>query len=214
MSNHPVIWVEGSIAAGKSTLCKKLAGLLDLRAFQEPIEVDYLDKFYKDPKKYAFEFQLRQLARRIGIHQLAQAEALNAIDFSGSLLDRGAPGDRVFCRLHCHYGNITPEQWTTYEILFDQAIGLIRPPALLLYLDVEPEVALERAKNRNRGAESGLTLEYLKDLRKGYLDLLAEIESKQHRWSDGIDVLRVPYNTDFLEVEPLAERIKDRLHMK
>lgn len=213
MSKGAVLWVEGLIGAGKSTLSQKLAGLLEFRAFHEPVEADYLEKFYKDPKTNAFEFQIRQLARRTGIHRLAQEEACNPIEYKGAILDRGLPGDRVFAKLHCHAGNISPEQWTTYEILFNSAIDLIRSPALLVFLDVEPDIAMERVKNRNRGAEAGLTIAYLKDLRKGYLDLLGEIEAKTHRWSDGIELMRVPWNTDHQEAGPLALAIKDRLRM-
>lgn len=207
-----VLWVEGLIGAGKSTLSQKLAGLLEFRAFHEPIDSDYLDKFYKDPAKYAFEFQMRQIVRRRKIHKLAAAEA-NHTEYKGSILDRGLPGDRVFARLHVAAGNISPEQWTTYDLMFDDMMDGIRPPALLVFLDVEPEVALERVRNRGRGAESGMTLDYLRTLRKGYLDMMSEIESKEHRWSDGLDVMRVPWNVDNQEVGPLASKIKDRLRI-
>ena len=208
-----VIWVEGLIGAGKSTLAQKLSGLLDYRAFHEPVDSDYLDKFYKDPKKYAFEFQMRQIVRRRKIHKLAISEA-NHTEYQGSILDRGLPGDRVFAKLHRFAGNITEEQWFTYELLFDEMIAEIRPPALLVFLDVQPDIAMERVKNRNRGAESGLTLEYLVTLRHGYLDLLAEIEGRLNRWSDGIEIMRVPWNIDNQETGPLAARIKDRLKIQ
>ena len=213
MFTGAVVWVEGLIGAGKSTLSQKLAGLLEFRAFHEPVEADYLGKFYTDPKRYAFEFQLRQLARRKLIHELAQSEAVAAIDYKGAVLDRGLPGDRVFAKLHVHTGNISAEQWTTYELLFNQAMSTIRPPALLVYLDTDPDVAMERVRNRNRGAESGMTIDYLKMLRKGYLDLVSEIESREHRWSDGVDILRIPWNVDFQEAAPIAAKIKDRLKM-
>jgi len=209
-----VIWVEGVIGAGKSTAGQKLAGLLEARAFHEPVEADVLGRFYQDPRRYAFEFQIRQLARRQLIHRLAEAEATAAIDYRGAILDRGLPGDRVFAKLHHQAGNISDEQWVTYELLFDDAISRIHPPALLVFLDVDPDVAMERVRNRNRGAEAGLSLDYLKTLRKGYLDLISEIEGKEHRWSDGIQILRIPWNVDHQEVGPLAALIKDKLKMK
>jgi len=213
MLRGAVVWVEGIIGAGKSTLAQTLAGLLEYRAFHEPVEPAILGKFYQDPKKMAFEFQLRQLARRQLIHRLAEAEATAAIDYKGAILDRGLPGDRVFAKLHVHAGNISEEQWTTYELLFNDAISRIHPPALLVYLDTEPEVAMERVRNRNRGAEANLSLDYLKMLRKGYLDLLSEVEGKEHRWSDGIQIMRVPWNVDHQEAAPLASAIRDRLRM-
>ena len=214
MSKGAVLWVEGIIGAGKSTLAQKLAGVLDFRAFHEPVDPDYLNKFYKDPKGEAFNFQLRQMQERIKIHKLAQEEANWGRDYKGAILDRGLPGDRVFAKMHVRYGNISDDQWVTYESIFEDAIGHINPPALLMFLDVQPDVAMERVKNRNRGAESGMTIEYLTTLRKGYLDMLSEVESRTHRWSDGLDVMRVPWNTDFQEVGLLAQQIKDRLRMQ
>jgi deoxyadenosine/deoxycytidine kinase len=120
----------------------------------------------------------------------------------------------VFAKLHKHYGNISESQWTTYELLFNHAMAKIQTPALLAFLDVEPDVAMERVKNRNRGAESSLTLDYLKMLRKGYLDLLTEIEGREHRWCEKIQLMRVPWNVDNQQVGPLAQAIKDKLRMR
>jgi deoxyadenosine/deoxycytidine kinase len=156
---------------------------------------------------------MRQIVRRLKIHKLAAAEAQHT-EYKGSILDRGLPGDRVFAKLHVHQGNISQEQWTTYDLHFNEMMNETRPPSLLVFLDVEPDVALERVKNRNRGAESGLTIEYLKMLRKGYLDLISEVESREHLWSIGIDIMRVPWNLDHQEAVPLATKIKDRLRMK
>ena len=214
MERGTVLWLEGLIGAGKSTLAQKIAGLMEFRAFHEPVEVDYLDKFYKDPRRYAFEFQLRQLARREAIHHAAQWEAITCTDFKGSILDRGLPGDRVFARLHVQMGNISAEQWMTYELLFKSAMGRLQTASLLVFLDVEPEVAMERVRNRNRGSESGLSIDYLRMLRKGYLDLMSEVESKESRWSDGLQIMRVPWNLDHQEAAPLVDKIKDRLHLK
>ena len=207
-----IIDIEGLIGAGKSTAARKLAGRLEFRAFHEPVEADYLDKFYQDPKGMAFEFQMRQVARRIWIHKAAVAEPYLG-EYKGSIIDRGIIGDRVFAKMHYQAGNISPEQWATYELLFDDAIHRIRPPALLLFFDVDPSVALERVKNRNRGAESTMDLTYLTDLRKGYLDLLSEVESREHSWSNGLSVKRIPWNADNQDIGPIAEMVKDELRL-
>ena len=73
---------------------------------------------------------------------------------------------------------------------------------------------MERVRNRNRGSESGLSIDYLRMLRKGYLDLMSEVESKESRWSDGLQIMRVPWNLDNQEAAPLVAKIKDRLHLK
>jgi deoxyadenosine/deoxycytidine kinase len=85
---------------------------------------------------------------------------------------------------------------------------------MLIFLDVEPEVAHERKNERGRAAEQGIPLKYFQDLRKGYLDLMVEIESGYHPWARGMEVYRMAWNTDHLPVEPLIEALKDKYHIK
>ena len=54
-----LIIVEGNIGVGKSTLSCQLARKLNYRVFLEPTTKNpYLEKFYKDPKRYALKLQL------------------------------------------------------------------------------------------------------------------------------------------------------------
>lgn len=60
-----IIIVEGNISAGKSTLCRRLQEELDCALFLEPTVANpFLEKFYKDPKKYALPLQLWILKQR------------------------------------------------------------------------------------------------------------------------------------------------------
>ena len=52
MKVKPLIWVEGIIGAGKSSLGKRLAEELNFRLMEEPVEENpFLEKFYDDPKR-------------------------------------------------------------------------------------------------------------------------------------------------------------------
>lgn len=196
-----VIWVEGIIGAGKSTLAKALAEALNLEAMYEPVESNpYLEDFYNDPKSVAFAMQIHLMHHRFAMQKIA---AFNATIGKGSVLDRGMPGDRVFCKMHMQAGNITGKEWQTYQMAYEIMACSLSPPSILLFLDVEPDVALERVRKRSRGAESGITLKYLSDLRKGYLDMLSEVESGRHAWSQRMAVLRVPWNADDQPLEGL-----------
>jgi deoxyadenosine/deoxycytidine kinase len=209
MLSGPIIWVEGLIGAGKSRFVTKLSNLLSLRPLFEPVDGNpYLADFYKDPKTHAFPMQIELMARRHNMQRLALAEAMTLGGYSGAILDRGLPGDRVFCKLHMLAGNISEREWDTYQLLYEIMTVEMPSPSLLIYLDVEPETALERVQKRARSAEVTITLDYLKDLKKGYLDLLSEIESGIHSWSRGISVKRLPYNTDYLPLDSLAEEIR------
>lgn len=203
-----VVWVEGIIGAGKTTLADKLAKTLGYRTFHEPVNGNpYLKQFYENPKSCAFAMQMHLMHVRFAMQKEAAYGATRGI---GSVLDRGMPGDRVFCKLHMLAGNITELEWKTYEMAYEVMACSLNPPSLLIFLDVEPEVALERVKTRARGVESGITLKYLQDLRKGYLDLMCEVESGVHPWSRGMEIRRLPWNIDHQPIEPLVASLKER----
>lgn len=203
-----VVWVEGIIGAGKSTLTKQIAEHLKLRPIYEPVDDNpLLVKFYEDPKKYAFPMQMLLMARRYAMQQLAAWEATHGADFNGAVVDRGLPGDRVFCKLHIAEGNIEAEFWDVYETFYKIMSLNLPTPSVLVFLDVEPEVAFERMQKRARAAENGVPLEYLKKLRRGYLDLLVEIESGQHAWARGMRVIRIPWNTDHQDPMSVINKI-------
>ena len=208
MRSSPIIWAAGIIGAGKSSLVKLLAKALGLEALYEPVDSNpYLKDFYVDQKRWAFPMQIELMKTRFAMQKKAAYGAALGV---GAILDRGMPGDRVFCKLHMLAGNMSEQEWNTYEGLYEVMACSLAPPSLLIFLDVEPDVALERVKERARGAEVGIDLKYLKDLRKGYLDLMAEIESGEHVWSRGMEVKRLPWNMDHQPVGPLIQSLKDK----
>jgi len=208
-----VIGVEGIIGAGKSTFVKKISGALNLRPIHEPVDAEILDAFYRDPKGNAYDFQFDMLLKRWDAHDLAQAEARSCFEYSGAIIDRTLVGDRCFAKMHHREGNISDTQWKIYERFFTKALSKFETPAVLIFLDADPSVALERVKNRNRGAEAGMNLDYLTKLRKEYLDLISEIEAKMHPWGAGMVVVREAWNVDHQEVAPIAEALKDRMKL-
>ncbi|MFX0125987.1 MAG: deoxynucleoside kinase [Candidatus Hodarchaeota archaeon] len=215
----PIIWVEGIIGSGKSTFSRMIADKLKLRLIAEPVDNEYLTIFYENPKRWAFAMQIDLLHKRYSLQKLAAYEAsLAAVgesEYQGVVLDRGLPGDRVFARLHMLEGNISKVEWRTYLRAYESMTCSLIPPSLLLYLDVEPEIAMNRVQNRDRSYErAGVPIEYLKKLHRGYLDLLVEIESGQHAWSRGMEVMRIPWNTDHQPIETIIELLRKKYGLK
>lgn len=194
---RPLIWVEGTIGAGKSTFAREVAERLGLRLIEEPVEDNiYLEKFYADPKKYAFGMQMYLLHRRYAIQQLASFEATGVGGFGGAILDRSLSGDRVFAKLHRDEGNIDVLDWETYEMAYNIMARTLLPPTLLVYLDTQPETAHLRMQKRDRKAESGVPLDYLVKLHEGYQELLDEAESGFLPWAHVVRVCRIPWDPD------------------
>lgn len=191
--------IEGLIGAGKSTLSKRLADDLGWWLLPEPVDENpVLPLFYEDPKRWAFPMQINMLHHRYRQQQVAAHSHVQC------LLDRSLPGDRVFAKLQTKYGNIHPMEWKIYESCYD-SMSAIRPPFMLVYLGVDPEVALARVYQRARGVEVNLKLDYLQDLHREYEALIQDIESGRHHWSRGINVLRVPWDLD--SEDPKAQHL-------
>ena len=194
---RPLIWVEGNIGAGKSTFSREIAKRLGLRLIEEPVGDNiYLEKFYRDPKKYALGLQVYLLHRRYAIQQLASFEATGAGGYNGAILDRSLSGDRVFAKLHMQEGNIDPLDWQTYEMAYNIMARTLLPPTLLIFLDIQPETAYARMQKRDRKAEVGVPLEYLVKLHEGYQELLQEAESGLLPWAHVVRVCRIPWDPD------------------
>lgn len=168
----------------------------------EPVESNpYLTRFYEAPQRWAFSMQMHLLNWRYAIQSAAVWEAMLG---HGAILDRGLPGDRAFARLHVAMGNIDPLEWSTYEQAFEIMAATLRPPSIVLFLDVSPEKAMERIRLRGRDAERDLPIEYLHALRREYMSLLDEIESGKHAWSQGMRVQRVPWDASEIDISEIV----------
>ncbi len=204
---EPVIWVEGIIGVGKTTFAKELGRRLNFQTLEEPLNEDLLKIYYEDQDTWGFSFQIDMLHKRHEIH-------LKAMDIAsmgkGVILDRGLPGDRVFANMLFKRNKIHPINWTIYENAYQFATHSIVPPNLLIFLDVTPEIAYERIKNRNRQAEQGdlLPLAYLEQLNAEYRELINEFYSGRHPWSNKTEIWEVDWNKDWKSLTPLTDTLK------
>ena len=176
------IAVSGIIGVGKSTLSTDLGKHLNSEVFYEPVETnEYLNKFYDDMKKYSFPMQIYLLNHRFRQHQQMVWSNKNIIQ------DRSIYEDVIFAKMLKEDGLMNPLDFKTYCLLFQNMSNFLHRPDVIVYLDVEPEIALKRIIQRSRGCESGITIEYLKALKKGYEDWLEDISPR-------IPVIKVNWN--------------------
>jgi len=164
------IELGGNIAAGKTSVLNSLSTKLDACAVDEPVDEwrdsGLLKKFYDDPAKFAFEFQMSVIDSR--------AAALNARRFmwreshggefpSIIVCDRWLAGDRMFAEVNRDIGNLSGSQFAEYMIKHNKLTKSFAP-----YLDVKtvwleasvPECQ-QRIVMRNRAEEQGISPEYL-----------------------------------------------------
>ncbi len=185
------IGIAGLIGAGKSTLATALGKHLDLPVYYEPVaENEYLEDFYRETAKYSFATQIYLLNRRFQQHQEIIWRG------GGAVQDRTIYEDAVFAKMLVDLDLMDERDYRTYLDLFRHMSNFMCRPNVIVYLDVAPERSMERIRMRNREAESGISIEYLRALYKEYERFVADI-------SRTIPVIRVDWD-QFRDAEEMA----------
>jgi len=196
------IGISGLIGAGKTTLARELGKVLNLPVYYEPvIENEYLEDFYRDMKRYSFSFQIYLLNCRFRQHQQVLWNG------TGGIQDRTLYEDSIFAKVLYEEGNMEEREYKTYLNLFRNMSNFMKKNTLIIHLDCKPEESLRRIKERARGCEVGITVDYLTKLYNGYEEFLKEI-------SKVVPVIRVNYS-EFKTAEEMAKIIKkeyDSMH--
>jgi len=171
--NNLTIAISGIIGAGKSTLAKQLASNLKATVLEEPVlENEYLPKFYANMKKYSFPMQIYFITQRFQQQLNIKADGI-------TIQDRSLYEDIIFAKMLKDDGLMEDLDYKTYCELYKTLTDLLQVPDVIIYLDVDPTIALERIKKRARGCElNGISLEYLQSLKVGYERWLENIQSQ------------------------------------
>ncbi len=158
---HRYIAVEGPIGVGKTSLARRLSDSFKAKLVLEPVaENPFLEQFYKDRRKYAFQTQLYFLTARYQQQQeLAQPDLFSAAAVADYLFAK----DRVFA-----YLNLDDTELAMYEKVYRMVEPMVQRPDLVIYLQADVEVLRERIKKRGRGAERWLDPRYLDELVQAY----------------------------------------------
>ncbi len=161
MDRFRYLVVEGPIGAGKTTLAKRLAARLsaDL-VLEQPAENPFLARFYQDMARYALPTQLFFLFQRARmIEPLKQPDMFARPAVADFLLDK----DLLFARI-----TLSGDEFALYQKIYDALRPQAPAPDLVIYLQAQPPVLVERVKRRAAGFERGITEEYLALLADSY----------------------------------------------
>lgn len=152
-----IISVEGNIGAGKSTFLEKLKQSFPEAYFvPEPVDewstiVDnngttILERYYADPKKYAFSFQMMAFITRIKLLKAAPKDKL-------VITERSVFTDReIFAKMLHDSDKIEDIEYAIYLKWFDELVGDLKIDKIV-YLKTSHLTCFNRIKSRNRQGE-------------------------------------------------------------
>ncbi len=161
MSETKYIAIEGVIGAGKTSLAKLLAAKLNAKLILEEFETNpFLEKFYDEPEKYAFQTQMFFL-----INRFKQQEELDQEDLFTEYLvsDYIFSKDKIFA-----YMNLSGDELKLYESIYPLLERNIRKPDLVVFLQSSVDRLMYNIKKRGRKFERGITKSYISKLYDAY----------------------------------------------
>ncbi len=161
------ISIEGNIGAGKTTIAKALAKKLDGRLILESFENNpFLELFYHDQARYAFQVELFFLAERY--HQLSK-------NLLGDIFHTHTVSDYVFAKSAIFSGiNLQQSEHELFLNLYRIMERFMPKPDILIYMHVEVNKVVEQIAQRGRSYEQNIPLEYLTNIEKAYINYFKE----------------------------------------
>lgn len=153
--------LEGAIGAGTTTLTKLLDKRLQADSVLEQFEENpFLERFYEDRDRWAFQTQLAFLASRFRQQkELAERDLFQELIVSDYTFDK----DRIFARQ-----TLDGDELQLYESLFQLMEPTIPRPDLVVYLRSSPERLMENIAKRDRPYERDMDPAYIADLHEAY----------------------------------------------
>jgi len=175
-----MVSLEGNIGAGKSTILAALESIIqkdDMSPvkwvfLKEPVDLwdqvcdkegrTMLSKFYSDPAKYSFAFQIMAFSTRL---KMLRDIVRENPDLTGIICERSLEADRnIFASMLHADGLMEDVEYQIYQ-QYIQGYDAIFDLDGIIYIDSDARTCFERVSKRSREGESNISLEYLEKCR-------------------------------------------------
>ncbi|MBP0600328.1 deoxynucleoside kinase [Herbaspirillum sp. LeCh32-8] len=169
LESYRYIAIEGPIGVGKTSLATRLATLFGAGAIlEQPADNPFLEAFYRDAGRHAFQTQTFFLLQRIAQLQAPLDPALAAERFVADfMLEKNA----LFSQL-----TLAGDELQLYQALHAQLRPQVRLPDLVIYLQAPTPTLLARIAQRGIGMEEAISSDYLQQLSDSYSNFFYHYE--------------------------------------
>ncbi len=166
------IAIAGNIGSGKTTLATLLAKHYKWDAHFEDVDQNpYLNDFYNDMQRWAFNLQIFFLNSRF--HQIIEIKKSQ----KNVIQDRTIYEDAYIFAPNLHsMGLMTTRDFENYFSLFSLMDKLIAPPDLLIYLRASVPTLVNQIQARGREYEESIRIDYLKKLNDRYDEWISQYD--------------------------------------
>lgn len=158
------IAIAGNIGSGKTTLTHMLAKRYGWTPRYEPVDNNpYLEDFYKDMPRWAFNLQIYFLNKRFKeVVEISQSK-------DTIIQDRTIFEDaRIFAPNLHDMGMMSNRDFENYTDLFNLMISLVKLPDLMIYIHSSIPNLVAHIQKRGREFEKSLRIDYLQGLNNRY----------------------------------------------
>ena len=196
--------MAGNIGAGKTSLVEFLCKRYKLKPFYEPNDTNpYLKDFYADMKRWAFHSQIYFLTHKFRLHKELER-------YPGTVIqDRTIWEDaEIFAKNLYRSRNINKRDWQTYSELYQTILRDLSAPDVMIFLKCSVRVMRQRIRQRGRGMEQSIPVNYLRRLQKLYKEWF-----ESYSLSPVIEIQsdKLDYITDFVHRLDLLKKIEKHL---
>lgn len=157
------IVIEGPIGVGKTSLAHLLSKEMNAREILEQVEDNpFIHSFYEDPERFAFQTQIFFLLSRYRqIEDFKQPDLFHKV----TLTDYFLPKDRIFATL-----NLSSSELPLYDQIYSLLNMHLPLPDLVIFLQAQTEILMERIRLRGKAYEKNISWDYLQALNQAYND--------------------------------------------
>lgn len=193
------IAIAGNIGSGKTSLTEILARKFDARIYEEDISNPYLNDFYGDMNRWAFNLQVYFLGTRI-------EQAKRMLGECGDLIqDRTIYEDAHIFATNLHeMGLMSSRDYESYMRIFAISSRIIETPDLLIYLKASVPTLISQIQKRGRAYEMSIQEDYLQRLNEKYENWINNIYEGE---VITLDIDKEDFIMDPKVLQPVIERI-------